>query len=698
MFPRKNLARVTLLAFCLLLPALILVEAAGIRIVPPAEKLLAADGSDDHNFGRALALDGQTAVIGAPSWDNNGNSRQGAVYIFTRGTDGWVERARLGEEDGGIGDGFGGAVALDAETLAVGVFGKNRPSPNFATDVGSVVVYTGAGSTWTEQATLMPADLIASNFFGMSVALDDSTLIAGAPTFFSAQNQAAYVFARTGTTWSQQGKLTAPGDPVDRGFGRAVALSGNVALVGAPGTTQPPLTRGTVYIFTRNGSTWSPAGSIAPDDSEDGDHFGCAIDYDGQTAVIGACEAYGVTPGPGKAYVFVRTGNTWRQEAKLIAEADGLPLDVDDVTLHGERIVLGSSDAPKAVGEWSGAAFVYERQGAEWGLDRTLYAADAQTEDSFGRAVALSADALLVGAPDKNYLNNSKQGAVYAFKPEEEVERAEKAYLPVVVKPANPGDPVDPIIYVDKVGSEFDIFAIDPGGGGKTNLTQSTTGEYWPRWSPDRTQIAFARIEPSSITRLWIMNSDGSGQRIVPTPDIDMLGWPDWSPDGQKLVFAAYTNNAGWDIYAVGVDGSRLTNLTADLPGEASDPSWSPDGTHIVFRHRPDKMDLVVMDADGRGKRNLTDSAFSESYPHWSPDGASILFFGGQGSTPSLFVLPATGGEPRLLIESAMNGRWSADGDNVVFTGSGGGIFQADSNGGNLKPVDESPTADLADW
>ena len=105
------------------------------------------------------------------------------------------------------------------------------------------------------------------------------------------------------------------------------------------------------------------------------------------------------------------------------------------------------------------------------------------------------------------------------------------------------------------------------------------------------------------------------------------------------------------------------------------------------------------MNANGSEKKNLTDSEFSESYPHWSPDGGSILFFGGPGGpTPSLYVMPAAGGQRQLLIENAMNGRWSTDGNNMVFTGGGGGIFRAAANGGNLQPVDESPTADLADW
>lgn len=698
MTPTRKLSRFFLLIVCTLLLVPALAHTAGDPPFDPAGKLLATDGSADHNFGHALDIDGQTAVIGAPSWDNDGKVRQGAAYVFTNDGSGWVERVRLTDEDPRASDGFGSAIALDGDTVAVGMFNRLQTQPIFATSAGAVAVFTGAGADWTQQATLKPDDLVDMNFFGVSVDLDGNTLIAGAPTFFSTVNQSAYVYIRDGDTWTLQDKLTPPDELVNRGFGRAVAVAGDMALVGAPHGSQLPTPPGEVYVFTRDGDTWSPAGTITPDDSADGDNFGCDIAFDGQTAVIGACEAYDVTPGPAKAYVFVRAGNAWTQQAKLEADVDGLPLDTDDVALHGNRVVIGSADAPKVLGEWTGAAFVYERQGQQWAHVQTLYAADAQTEDAFGNAVALSADTLLAGAPDKNVLNNGEQGAAYAFLFDNIAEPGHKLYLPVVVRPGAPAAD-DRIVYVDKAGAEFDIFTISADGTGKTNLTQSSAGEYGPRWSPDRRRIAFSRVATGGVSYLWVMNADGSEQKQIPTPGLDMMGGPDWSPDGRTIAFSAYTANIDWDIYVVGVDGSGLTNLTADLPGEASDPSWSPDGTRIVFRHFPDKTDLVMMNADGSNKTNLTDDTFSQNYPAWSPDGESILFFGGPGGgNPALYTLPAGGGTPELLIENASYGRWSAEGTGVVFTGGGGGIFRADAGGGNLKAVDESPNAALADW
>lgn len=318
---------------------------------------------------------------------------------------------------------------------------------------------------------------------------------------------------------------------------------GDVALVGAPGAGDPPLNRGAVHVFIRSGGAWSPAGTITPNDGEDGDLFGCAIDFDGQTAVIGACEASGMPPGPGKAYVFIRQGDAWVQQAKLTPDVDGLRLDVDDVALHGDRIVLGSADAAKVVGEWTGAAFVYERQGTEWVLAQTLYAEDGRTDDYFGQSVALSADALLVGAPFKPVLNNAGQGVTYAFNYEEDVERPEMVYLPMVVGPGAAGTGGDLIVYNDIVGGEPDIFTIKPDGTSKTNLTQTPTGESFPRWSPDGQSILYF-----GRGALYVMPAAGGPPELL----IENATYGRWSADGENVVFT------GGGIFRADANGENL--------------------------------------------------------------------------------------------------------------------------------------------
>lgn len=704
------------LALCALLP--VLVFAAGADGPPwgPAGKLLAGDGSNDDNFGWALDIDGDTAAVGALGWNNTGNDYQGAAYVFTRDAAGWTERAKLLRDDGSVYEAFGSDVALDDGTLAVGMFGKNRPaSPIPVIDAGAVYVYTGAGTTWTEQAALMPDDLVESNRLGTAVALDGDTLIGGAPSIDGAENEAAYVFRRAGTTWALEEKLTPPDNLLDRNFGIDVALAGDVALVGAPrtpGDGSTFLDTGVVYVFSRSGSDWSPAGVLLPDDGQTGGAFGYAVAFDGQTAVVVSREDDGSNEGLPRAYIYTFNhdggGLSWSQTAKLAPALDEGNFSLGDAAVHGDRIILGSADAPAGENSWPGAAFIYERAGGVWTQTQTLRAADAQSNDRFGSSVALAADAALVGAPEKAHLNDEEQGAVYAFAPA--IEAAHMLYLPVSIGRPAPPAPADLIVYVDEVNSEPDIFTIHAGGTGKTNLTQSPAREYWPRWSPDRQLIVFTRFIPSSVGELMIMNADGSGQQAIPTPGLDAAGEPAWSPDGTKIAFSGYTQSEAWDIYVIGVDGSGLTNLTPDLSGVKSGPAWSPDGTRIVFSRYDDndpdvKKDLYVMNADGSGKVVLPSDVFYRYSPDWSPDGASILFTGnrGDGSGTSIYVMPAAGGPAQKLIDNAEGGRWSADGGAILFGGGqapvgSGGIFRADADGGNVAPVDASPTATAGDW
>ena len=447
-----------------------------------------------------------------------------------------------------------------------------------------------------------------------------------------------------------------------------------------------------VYAYSRAGTVWSAAVPLTYSGTTD-DSFGCAVDYDGQTAVVADCGGYGSATSPLAAYVFSRDGATWTPAAVLSPEHDDPYAYISSAAVAGGRIVLGlASDA-------GGAVTVYEGAGAAWNLVQTQ--TGPANALGFGETVALAGAGLLVGAPYQTILNNDEQGAVHVFEPAGDF----AAYLPVAIGLSLGPAPADLIVYTDDVAYEPDIFTIRPDGTGKTNLTNSAAAEYSPRWSPDRQQIAFTRLAPSSASELWVMNADGSGQRHIATPELDMMYNLAWSPDGTQIALNAYSEdpNLGyydWDIQLINVDGRGQTNLTDDLNGETSDPAWSPDGTQIVFSHYPDSQrDLWLMKADGSGKMNLTDSEYFENGPDWSPDGQTILYWGsGPGTGGSLFVLPATGGTAQLLLESAAFGRWSADGGQIVFSGGNGGIFIANGDGSDVRPVDPSAESRSPDW
>jgi hypothetical protein len=220
----------------------------------------------------------------------------------------WIQMQELLAADGAVLDYFGYSVALSGDTALIGALGDD----NFK---GSAYVFTRNGTTWAQQAKLVAADGEASNQFGFSVSLYGDTALIGAPgddTYVGS----AYIFTRTGTTWTQQAKLVAPGGEAFDYFGTSVSLSGDTALIGSSGDDS---NKGSAYVFTRTGTTWAQQTKLVASDSATGDQFGNSVSLSGDTALIGAIGDDGAK---GAAYVFTRTGTTWTQEAKLIA-SDG---------------------------------------------------------------------------------------------------------------------------------------------------------------------------------------------------------------------------------------------------------------------------------------------------------------------------------------------------------------------------------------
>ena len=670
----------------------VLLLALGARAAEPlqfAGKLLAADGSSRDYFGYALDADGDTAVAGAVRWNNPDDPNsdyQGAAYVFTRDAGGWSQRKQLVLADGMTMEGFGGALSLDGDTLAVGAFGVNVLTPTLVVDAGAVFVYTGAGETWTEPVKIMPGDLVESNRFGTDVALSGDTLLAGAPNVDGYANEAAYVYRRNGATWTLEDKFLPPTGAAD--FGASVALSGDTALVCAPGSTAVPTVAAVVSVYKRAGAAWSPAGELAPDTVEP--FYGCGLAFDGQTAVM-------VTRGPGDtptstAYVFAYDGATWTQTAVLSPElnADTVLTTADAA---GDRIVLGSYTFDEA-----GQVFVYERDGAGWSLAQPLQPPNPTVAATFGQEVALAGDSVLVSAPEESVELTEEQGVVYVFGPGPTGDYI--VHLPVLFGPPAAPAPTDLIVYTDQVDSQTDIFTIRPDGTGKTNITQSPEDESSPRWSPDGQTILFGRYVGSGQTPM-LMNPDGSNERSIPLPadQVDYYGEGTWAPDGTKIAFTGFADGSyEYDLFTIDVDGANLTNLTANFDNDAAGPAWSPDGAQIVFRIEEPEIDMLILDVASGQATPLNDEPTAGYYFDWSPDGALILFTDEGGANRGLHVIPPAGGESELRVPGGFYGRWSADGANLVFSGESGGIFRSAADGSGLTPVDPSESAWEADW
>ena len=269
-------------------------------------KLLASDGAIGDSFGCSVSIFGDTVVVGAYSKASGGNFNQGAAYVFTRTGSVWSQQAKLGAADGAANDFFGLAVSAGLDTVVVGASSKSV-SGNLAQ--GAAYAFTRSGTVWSQQAKLVANDGAAGDSFANSVSLSGNTVLIGAQYKAAGPNEyqgAGYVFARAGVAWTQQAKLVASDGAAFDYLGSSCVLSGDTAIVGAPNQTVGGIAaQGSAYVFTRSGSTWSQQSKLLENNGLGGDAFGTSVALAGNVAVGGAPQrSVGVNTGQGAAFVF----------------------------------------------------------------------------------------------------------------------------------------------------------------------------------------------------------------------------------------------------------------------------------------------------------------------------------------------------------------------------------------------------------
>ncbi|MSQ08671.1 MAG: hypothetical protein EXR44_05165, partial [Dehalococcoidia bacterium] len=213
------------------------------------QKLTASDGAANDFFGYSVAVSGDTAVVGA--WGDD--SAKGSAYVFTRSGSTWTQQQKLTASDGAAIDYFGYSVAVSGDTAVVGAYGDDSYK-------GSAYVFTRSGSTWTQQQKLTASDGAANDYFGGSVAVSGDTAVVGAYGDDS-EKGSAYVFTRSGSTWTQQQKLTASDGAANDFFGWSVAVSGDTAVVGARSDDS---SKGSAYMFVMHTATATPTPTPTP--------------------------------------------------------------------------------------------------------------------------------------------------------------------------------------------------------------------------------------------------------------------------------------------------------------------------------------------------------------------------------------------------------------------------------------------------
>jgi FG-GAP repeat len=399
-----------------LLVALLAPAARAQDLVPVHQaELLAADGMPFDELGRSVALDGDTALVGAPT-DDGAAQDSGSAYVFVRSSTSWSQEAKLVPLDPDLEDEFGSAVALSGDTAAFGVANADDAGASS----GAAYVFTRSGTTWTQEAKIVPADSAAGDAFGTSIALSGDTLAVGAPSDDDAgmSSGAVYVFTRSGTTWSQQAKLVPAGLGAIDFLGTAVALEGDTLLAGAPFDDDAALNAGAVYVLARAGTTWTQQAKLVAPDAAASDFLGSALALRGDRAIAGAGGADPAGDASGAAYVFQRAGTAWSEDAKLTAP-DGAAGDTfgQAVEIEGDVALAGANERDMPDPN-RGAVYVFQRDATAWTLRALVGPANGHAGQRFGHSLAIDAGTFVAGtSPDVHAGLDPGSAGVFTLEP-----------------------------------------------------------------------------------------------------------------------------------------------------------------------------------------------------------------------------------------------------------------------------------------
>ncbi len=329
-------------------------------------KLTALDGAPLDAFGISVAISGDTAVVGSFLDDTTSGVDAGSAYVFVRDGTMWAQQAKLTALDAATNDQFGISVAIEGDTIIVGAEADDTPG---GIDSGSAYVFTRSGTVWTQQAKLIASDAAAGDRCGYSVAISGNTVVAGAQeddTPAGSNAGSAYVFTRCGVVWLQQAKLTATDGAGNDTFGVSVAIQNDTVVVGANADDTPQgANAGSAYVYSRSGATWAQQEKLTAADGASGDQFGISVALSGDTVVVGA---YNDDPpsgsNAGTAYLFTRSSDPctapWVQQT-IIAASDGAANDVFgySVALSQDSAIIGAFSADTAGGANAGAAYFF---------------------------------------------------------------------------------------------------------------------------------------------------------------------------------------------------------------------------------------------------------------------------------------------------------------------------------------------------
>lgn len=266
------------------------------------QKLTATDPATGDFFGAAVSIDGDTIVVGAYA-DDDGGASSGSAYVFTRTAGVWSQQQKIIADDDAANDEFGRDVGVSGDLAVVGAHFDDDGASN----AGSAYIFARSVGVWSQQDKITAGDFGADDEFGRVVAIDGTTALIGAWRDDDAgtNSGSAFVFVDAGGgNWTEQAKLTANDAAASDEFGFSVVLFGDVAAIGADRDDDGGSSSGSAYVFARTGTDWEQQTKLTADDASVGDLFGNAVTLDGDTVIVGAVWDDDLGTNSGAAYVF----------------------------------------------------------------------------------------------------------------------------------------------------------------------------------------------------------------------------------------------------------------------------------------------------------------------------------------------------------------------------------------------------------
>lgn len=362
----------------------------------PSSTFVAEEAADGDLFGAAVDLSAGLVAVGAQSTDL-ARDDAGAVHLFEASDGGLVQIATLTAGDGELADAFGASVAIGPDVVLVGAPGVVLTELN----EGAAYLFEREGDAWREVAKLRREAASKNDMFGAAVGFDGGVAVIGAPgaDVAGTDSGAAMVYERFAGAWEAVATLVPAAGASGERFGSAVAVDGERILIGASGDVSAGEQPGSAYLFERASDGWHEVARWSPSDGKGGDAFGDAVALAGDLALIGARFADLAGSDEGAAYLFERTSDGWQEAAKLTLPE---PSDRDQfghsVALAGDVALVGAPRVDEPDRD-SGALWAFVRGADGWGSRGRLSPAAPDAYDEFGTAVAADGSVAVVGAP-----------------------------------------------------------------------------------------------------------------------------------------------------------------------------------------------------------------------------------------------------------------------------------------------------------